>query len=95
MRTLRQEDRDEKRRVAVAQRNRTGYLTREEMDNVYSESWWDERVNALSRAVAAVFAAPAAQPPEPTEVRENTEKRSSEWVPFWVPQPKSQPQAQP
>jgi integrase len=51
--------------------------------NIYSESWWDERVSAVSRAVAAVFAAPAAKPPEQTETQENPEKRTSEWVPFW------------
>jgi len=33
--------------------------------NIYSESRWDERVNAVSSAVAAVIAAPAAKPPEP------------------------------
>jgi integrase len=51
--------------------------------NIYSESWWDERVNAVSRAVAAVFAAPAARPPEPTETQEKPENRSSAWVPLF------------
>lgn len=51
--------------------------------NVYSESWWHERVDAVSRAVAAVFAAPAAQPLEQPITGENAEKQEAEWVPFW------------
>lgn len=31
--------------------------------NLYSRTWWDERVNAVSRAVGAVFAAAAPKPP--------------------------------
>ncbi|MFP5230161.1 MAG: tyrosine-type recombinase/integrase [Acidobacteriota bacterium] len=49
----------------------------------YSRTWWDERVNAVSNAVAAVFAAPAAKPPVPTKTREKPENRNSQWVPFW------------
>jgi len=45
----------------------------------YSHSWWDERVSAVSKAVAAVFAAPAAKPPANPETTEN---RNAEWVPF-------------
>jgi integrase len=50
----------------------------------YSRSWWDERANAVSQAVAAVFAAPAATPPEQTK-NEDTKpgSQNSEWVPFW------------
>jgi integrase len=62
--------------------------------NIYSESWWDERVDAVSRAVAAVFAEPAAKPLEQPKDRENAEKQDAEWEPFWgcpsgntVPQP--------
>ena len=46
----------------------------------YSHSWWDERVSAVSRAVAAVFAAPAAKPPASPKTTENT---NAEWVPFF------------
>ncbi len=46
----------------------------------YSHSWWDERVSAVSRAVAAVFAAPAAKP---TANPEATENSKAEWVPFF------------
>jgi integrase len=41
--------------------------------NIYSESWWDERVNAVSRALEAVFAAPAAKPPTHSETGEKPE----------------------
>ena len=49
----------------------------------YSRTWWDERANAVSRAVAEVFAAPAAPPPAVTEINENAGSQNSEWVPFW------------
>jgi len=61
--------------------------------NVYSQSWWDERVDAVNRAVAAVFAEPAAKAPAaPMEV-EKPAKGSAEWVPFWVPQAVSDTQS--
>ena len=49
--------------------------------NGYSQSWWDERVNAVSLAVAAVFSAPAAKPPVKTETA--SDNGNAEWVPFW------------
>ena len=59
--------------------------------NGYSESWWDERVNAVTRAVAAVFAAPAAKPPANPETTEN---RKAEWVPFFgCPEANQSPQS--
>lgn len=51
--------------------------------NGYSESWWDERVNAVSRAVAAVFAVPAAKPPVSSKDEKKVEAGAAEWVPFW------------
>ena len=54
--------------------------------NVYSETWWDERVDAVSRAVEAVFAEPAAKPAQPMNLFQNATKQPAEWVPFWVPQ---------
>jgi integrase len=62
--------------------------------NIYSESWWDERVDAVSRAVAAVFAEPATPTDRLTEARNGPEP-GSEWVPFWVPQTDATPQPQP
>ena len=62
----------------------------------YSRSWWDERVCAVSQAVADVFAAPAAAPPDQTKNADNQPegKKKTDWVPFWgcpngdpVPQP--------
>jgi hypothetical protein len=37
----------------------------------YSHSWWDERGDAVSMAVAAVFAVPAAKPPANPKIAEN------------------------
>ncbi len=61
--------------------------------DVYSKTWWEERVDAVTRVVEAVFT-------EPEEQKEDNEKdvatapplrtgacddRSENWVPFWVP----------
>ena len=54
--------------------------------NVYSETWWDERVDAVSRAVEAVFKEPAAKPSQSALSSRNATKQLAEWVPFWVPQ---------
>ena len=62
--------------------------------NVYSQSWWDERVDAVNRAVAAVFAEPAAKAPALPAGVEKPAKQSTEWVPFWVPTAVSDPQPQ-
>jgi integrase len=50
--------------------------------NVYSETWWDERVDAVSRAVEAVFKEPAAKPAQPAQSSRNATKQPAEWVPF-------------
>jgi hypothetical protein len=50
-----------------------------------------ERVDAVNRAVAAVFAEPAAKPPAEVE---KPGKQSADWVPFWVPQAAFDPQSQ-
>jgi integrase len=58
--------------------------------DVYSKSWWEERVDAVTRVVEAVFT----EPEEKKEVGANVtppkhlRKGGSEdvWVPFWVPQ---------
>ena len=58
--------------------------------NVYSETWWDERVDAVSRAIEAVFKEPAAKPSQSAQSSRNATKQPVEWVPFWVPQPTAQ-----
>jgi hypothetical protein len=60
----------------------------------YSRTWWDERVDAVSRAVAAVFAEPAAKPPARPAEEPKGEESGIEWVPFWVPHAVSDPQPQ-
>jgi hypothetical protein len=60
----------------------------------YSRTWWDERVEAVSRAVAAVFAEPAAKAEARPAEEPKTEETVVEWVPFWVPQPISDSQPQ-
>ena len=54
--------------------------------DVYSKTWWDERVEAVTRIVEAVFT-------EPEEDRNRTIKTpllaggdAAEWEPFWEPQ---------
>jgi hypothetical protein len=63
--------------------------------NADSESWWDERVDAGSRAVAAVFAGPSAKPSATPAEPRNVSESGAECVPFWVPQPDAAPQLQP
>lgn len=60
----------------------------------YSRTWWDERVDAVSRAVAAVFAEPAAKAPASAAEGQKSERSATEWVPFWEPQVVSGPQTQ-
>jgi hypothetical protein len=49
--------------------------------NVYGKSWWEERVDAMTRAVEAVS---AAQNAENAEVKKDQpEAFSNEWVPLW------------
>ncbi len=57
--------------------------------DVYSKTWWDERVEAVTRVVEAVFAAPD----EEEEKRIATSPKGlsnggmdQEWEPFWEPQ---------
>jgi len=56
--------------------------------DVYSKTWWNERVEAVSRVVEAVFA----EPDEEGEKTANPLKRlpngvaGVDWEPFWEPQ---------
>jgi hypothetical protein len=61
-------------------RDNMGHANIDVTQNVYGKSWWEERVDAVTRAVEAVSAR--------TENAEKAEPKSfsNEWVPLWVPQ---------
>jgi hypothetical protein len=62
-----------------------GHANIDVTQNVYGKSWWEERVDAVTRAVEAVSA--AAQNAEKAEAKKDQpESVSNEWVPLWVPQ---------
>jgi broad specificity phosphatase PhoE len=57
--------------------------------DVYSKTWWEERVDAVTRVVEAVFT----EPDEKQEKEIATPLKAlpdggdgEDWVPFWVPQ---------
>jgi hypothetical protein len=55
--------------------------------DVYSKTWWDERVEAVSRVVEAVFA----EPDEGEKINASPKglplsETAVEWEPFWEPQ---------
>jgi integrase len=62
--------------------------------DVYSKSWWDERVDAVTRVVEAVFTEPEEKEEEEVDSHVSSPKhlrkgaRNESWVPCWVPQPK-------
>lgn len=66
-------------------RDNMGHANIDVTQNVYGKSWWEERVDAVTRAVEAVSAATEnarkaeAKPDQPETV-------NNEWVPLWVPQ---------
>lgn len=55
--------------------------------DVYSKTWWEERVDAVTRVVEAVFTEPDKNEPENASSQTDLPKRDSHgnWVPFWVP----------
>lgn len=62
-------------------RDNMGHANIDVTQNVYGKSWWEERVDAVTRAVDAVSAAANnPQPDQPETVN------GGEWVPLWVPQ---------
>jgi hypothetical protein len=65
-------------------RDNMGHANIDVTQNVYGKSWWEERVDAVTRAVDAV--ASAAQNAENEAKQDQPESFSSEWVPLWVPQ---------
>ena len=63
-------------------RDNMGHANIDVTQNVYGKSWWEERVDAVTRAVEAVSA--AAQNAESAE-KDQPKSSSNEWVPLWVP----------
>jgi hypothetical protein len=64
-------------------RDNMGHANIDVTQNVYGKSWWEERVDAVTRAVEAVS---AAQNAEKEAKKDQPEACSNEWVPLWVPQ---------
>jgi integrase len=65
-------------------RDNMGHANIDVTQNVYGKSWWEERVDAVTRAVEAVSV--AAQNAEKAEAKKDQpEFLSNEWVPLWVP----------
>jgi hypothetical protein len=64
-----------------------GHANIDVTQNVYGKSWWEERVDAVTRAVDAVSA--AAQNAEKETKQDQAEPVSNEWVPLWVHQQKA------
>jgi hypothetical protein len=54
--------------------------------DVYSKTWWDERVEAVTRVVEAVFTEPEADTKKAGTVSLSIASGSGEWEPFWEPQ---------
>src|SRR5215469_9213827 len=65
-------------------RDNMGHANIDVTQNVYGKSWWEERVDAVTRAVEAVTAATENAEKEPKQ--DQSESVSNEWVPLWVPQ---------
>jgi integrase len=65
-------------------RDNMGHANIDVTQNVYGKSWWEERVDAVSRAVEAVSA--AAQSAKNEGKPDQPESSNNEWVPQWVPQ---------
>ena len=69
-------------------RDNMGHANIDVTQNVYGKSWWEERVEAVTRAVEAVCV--ATQNAEKAEAKnDQPESVNNEWVPQSVPQQKS------
>jgi hypothetical protein len=64
-------------------RDNMGHANIDVTQNVYGKSWWEERVDAVTRAVEAVSA--ASEKAEKAK-RDQPESFNNESVPLWVPQ---------
>ncbi len=72
-------------RAAKAHAGSTGSITLD----VYSKTWWDERVDAVTAVVEAVFTEPEEKEGKTiTTPLKDLPKNGdgADWVPFWVPQ---------
>lgn len=66
-------------------RDNMGHANIDVTQNVYGKSWWEERVEAVTRAVEAVSV--ATEDAQKVQAKADQPKSSSnEWVPLWVPQ---------
>jgi integrase len=65
-------------------RDNIGHANIDVTQNVYGKSWWEERVDAVTRAVEAV--ATAGKAAEKEARQRQPECVNNEWVPLWVPQ---------
>jgi integrase len=54
--------------------------------DVYSKTWWDERVEAVTRVVEAVFTEPEQDKREAITTPSPSGSVAGEWEPFWEPQ---------
>ena len=56
--------------------------------DVYSKTWWDERVDAVTRVVEAVMTEPEKKEENDVTPQKRLRKRGCDelWEPFWVPQ---------
>ncbi len=67
-------------------RDNMGHAEIDVTQNVYGKSWWEERVDAVTSGVAAVFAAPARKKKPLEKLRGLPFKVSgAEWEPYWEP----------
>jgi hypothetical protein len=56
--------------------------------DVYSKTWWEERVDAVTRVVEAVMTEPEKKEEDAVTPRKPLRKRGrdEQWEPFWEPQ---------
>jgi len=67
-------------------RDNMGHANIDVTQNVYGKSWWEERVDAVTRAVEAVSAATESAEKETKGKPDQPKSASNQWVPLWVPQ---------
>lgn len=66
-------------------RDNMGHSNIDPTQNIYGKSWWEERVDAVTRAVEAVATA-TREAEKATTKTDGRDSESNEWVPLWVPQ---------
>ena len=60
-------------------RDNMGHSKVDPTQNIYGKSWWEERVDAVTRTVEAVTVA------RQETQKDRPEPRNNQWVPYWVP----------